>query len=222
VENLAWNNPMVVFSDFDGTIAHPNTLNHLTEVFAGVAFRREIGRKLAEGELSLCEGIRLEVGAIRGSVDDVLKIVKRDVAIDETFITFARWCRENGTPLTVLSNGMQEVIESILAPYDLNSVRILANQVRIVNSHWDLRFRDDSEWGHDKGAVIREAKTAGQTTVFIGDGLSDQGAAVEADLVFAKAGLARFCTAEGIPFEEFENFSQVLESLKRKLSSICP
>ena len=75
MQNPVSRNVVAVFSDFDGTIAHPNTLNHLTEIFAGVAFRREIGRKLVQGELSLREGIRQEVGTIRGSLDDVLKIV---------------------------------------------------------------------------------------------------------------------------------------------------
>jgi hypothetical protein len=103
---------IAVFSDFDGTIAHPDTLNHLTEYFAGVEFRREIGGKIFSGELSLRDGIRLEVATIQGSLDEVLQILKRDVEIDMTFIPFASWCQERETPLTVLSGGMQEVIEN--------------------------------------------------------------------------------------------------------------
>ena len=208
---------IAVFSDFDGTIAHPNTLNHLTDVFAGVDFRREIGKKIFSGELSLREGIRLEVASIRGSLDEILKILKRDVAIDRTFLPFASWCQERGTPLTVLSGGMQQIIENLLSPYRLDFVRILANRLEIENGHWVLHFRDESPWGHDKAAALRKAKTAGFATVFVGDGLSDRGAATEANLVFAKAGLARFCAAEGIPFEEFKDFSQIQNSLMRKL-----
>jgi len=208
---------IAVFTDFDGTIAHPDTLNHLTEVFAGVEFRREIGGRIYSGELSLREGIRLEVASIRGSLDEVLEILKRDVLIDMSFIPFATWCQERGTPLTVLSGGMQEVIENLLSPFGLDFVRILANRIHIENGHWGLDFRDDTPWGHDKGAALRMARQAGYATVFAGDGLSDRGAAVEADLVFAKAGLARFCTDEGIPFEELKDFSQVQDSMARKL-----
>lgn len=206
-----------MFTDFDGTIAHPDTLNHLTEVFAGVEFRREIGGKIYSGELTLREGIRLEVESIRGSLDDILEILNRDVVIDATFIPFASWCQERGAPLTVLSGGMQEVIESLLLPHGLDHVRILANPIQIKNGHWGLQFRDETTWGHDKGAALRMARQSGYATVFVGDGLSDRGAAVEADLVFAKAGLARFCAAERIPFEEFKDFSQIQDSIVRKL-----
>jgi HAD superfamily phosphoserine phosphatase-like hydrolase len=207
---------IAVFTDFDGTIAHPDTLNHLTEIFAGVEFRKKIGGKISSGELSLREGICLEVASIRGSFDEVLKMLKRDVVIDASFIPFASWCQERSTPLTVLSGGMQEIIENLLSPFGLDFVRILANRIQIENGHWGLHFRDETPWGHDKGAALRVAKQAGYSTVFVGDGLSDRGAAVEADLVFAKAGLARFCTAECIPFEEFKDFSQVQDSMARQ------
>jgi len=210
-------NTITIFSDFDGTIAHPNTLNHLTEVFAGVEFRKEVGRKIISGELSLREGIRREVASIRGSLEEILNILKRDVAIDASFIPFASWCQKRGIFLTVLSGGMQEVIENLLSPFRLDFVRILANHVQIENGHWGIHFRDETPWGHDKGAALRMARQAGYATVFVGDGLSDRGAAVESDLIFAKAGLARFCAAESIPFEEFEDFSQVQDSMVRKL-----
>ncbi|MFN8009737.1 MAG: HAD-IB family phosphatase, partial [Terriglobia bacterium] len=123
--------PVAVFSDFDGTIAHPDTLNHLTELFAGVDFRRNIAEKLSSGELSLREGIRLEVASIRGSLEDVLHLLRRDVTIDSTFVSFAQWCREIETPLTVLSGGMQQVIENLLLPYELSFIQILTNRVHI-------------------------------------------------------------------------------------------
>ena len=81
----------------------------------------------------------------------------------------------------------------------------------------NIHFRDDTPWGHDKGAALQMARQAGYATVFAGDGLSDRRAAVEADLVFAKAGLARFCAAESIPFEEFKDFSQVQDFMVREL-----
>jgi 2,3-diketo-5-methylthio-1-phosphopentane phosphatase len=159
----------------------------------------------------------LEVASIRGSLEEILEILKRDVVIDRTFIPFARWCQERGAPLTVLSGGMQEVIENLLLPYGLDFVRILANPIQIENGNWDLHFRDDTPWGHDKGAALQMARESGYATVFVGDGLSDRRAAVEADLVFAKAGLARFCAAESIPFEEFKDFSQVQDFMVREL-----
>lgn len=208
--------PLAVFSDFDGTIAHPDTLNFLAEHFAGVEFRHEIGRRIVSGEMSLRDAIQKEVNVIKGTLDEVLAFLSQHVEVDPTFPHFATWCFRQHIPLTVLSGGMRQVIESLLRPWELPNVRVMANEVKIDNKRWRLEFLDGTEWGHDKGAALREAKKAGQLTVFLGDGLSDRGAAVEADIVFAKAGLARFCQEEGILFREFGSFSEVQDALSQK------
>jgi 2-hydroxy-3-keto-5-methylthiopentenyl-1-phosphate phosphatase len=217
--NSAAAKPLAVFSDFDGTIAHPDTLNFLAERFAGAEFRHEIGRQIVSGKLSLRDAIQREVGVIQGSLQEVLAFLNLHVEVDPTFPDFAGWCFQQGIPLTVLSGGMRQVIESLLRPLDLPCVRVLANEVKIENNRWHLEFVDGTDWGHDKGAALREAKKAGQLTVFLGDGLSDRGAAVEADIVFAKTGLARFCAVEGIPFREFGSFSEVHDALSHR---VCP
>ena len=209
--------PLAVFSDFDGTIAHPDTLNFLAERFAGAEFRHEIGRQIVSGQVSLRDAIQQEVGVIQGSLDEVLAFLNRHVEVDPSFPEFAGWCFRRHIPLTVLSGGMKQVIESLLRPWNLPNVRILANEVKIENNRWHLEFLDSTDWGHDKGAALREAKKAGQLTVFLGDGLSDRGAAVEADIVFAKAGLARFCEEEGIAFREFSSFSEVQGALSDRV-----
>jgi HAD superfamily phosphoserine phosphatase-like hydrolase len=209
--------PLAVFSDFDGTIAHPDTLNFLAERFAGADFRHEIGHQIVSGQMSLRDAIQEEVGVIEGSLDEVVSVLNRHVEVDPSFPVFAGWCFRQGIPLTVLSGGMRQVIESLLRPLNLPAVRVLANDVKIENNRWRLEFLDNTDWGHDKGAALREARKAGLSTVFLGDGLSDRGAAVEADILFAKAGLARFCQEEGIPFREFDSFSEVQAVLSRQM-----
>ncbi len=210
---------VAVFSDFDGTIAHPDTLNFLAESFSSVEFRQGIGRKIASGELSLREGIQQEVATIKGSFEEVLLFLRKHVHIDVGFPPFAGWCLEKEIPLTILSAGIKDVIESLLKPYGLDHVRILANPLEIRNGHWSLRFLDETPWGHDKAKAVRQARREGSFTIFLGDGLSDRGAALSADMVFAKAGLARFCLQQNIPFQDLTNFSAVQEELTRLLRS---
>ncbi len=104
---------VAVFSDFDGTIAHPDTINLLAETFGGVEFRRDIGGKIASGEISLRDGIAAEVATIRGDLDQVLDFLRQRVEIDESFPPFAQWCRHHEIPLTVLSAGIKDVIERL-------------------------------------------------------------------------------------------------------------
>lgn len=206
--------PLAVFSDFDGTIAHPDTLNFLAESFAGVEFRRDIGRRILSGEISLREGIQREVEAVHGSLEEVLDFLGKHVEIDTTFPEFARRCQQKQIPLTILSGGMKQVIDSLLRPCGLEQVRVLANRVHIENGRWRLEFLDDTHWGHDKGAALRRARQEGYRTLFVGDGLSDRGAALEASMVFAKAGLARFCDEQKIRYQPFEDFSDVQRAIQ--------
>jgi 2-hydroxy-3-keto-5-methylthiopentenyl-1-phosphate phosphatase len=60
-----------------------------------------------------------------------------------------------------------------------------------------------------KQAPIKDAKYRGRTTVLVGDGTSDRKAALLADAVFAKAGLADWCDAFGVPYTRFEMLDDV-------------
>ena len=55
-------------------------------------------------------------------------------------------------------------------------------------------------------------------TIFVGDGLSDRYAAQAADLVFAKQGLARFCTEKKIKYSAYQNLFEVSERVEKMLS----
>jgi 2,3-diketo-5-methylthio-1-phosphopentane phosphatase len=208
-----------VFSDFDGTIAHPDSINFLAEWFGGAEFRKDIGKSIVSGELTLRDGILQEVAAVKGSFEEVLSLLRQHIEIDREFPPFAEWCYRHHIPLSVLSGGIQEVVESLLAPFDLKGIRIVANSLLIQDGRWSLRFHDDTDWGHDKAQDVIEAKAQGYRTVFLGDGLSDRGAALSADIVFARAGLARYCQQEKIPYKEFSDFLEVQRELEYVLES---
>ncbi len=53
----------------------------------------------------------------------------------------------------------------------------------------------------------------GRTLAYVGDGWSDRCAARAADLVFARAGLARYLDDEGTPYVPFEDFHDVRAGL---------
>jgi 2-hydroxy-3-keto-5-methylthiopentenyl-1-phosphate phosphatase len=57
----------------------------------------------------------------------------------------------------------------------------------------------------------------GQKVVYVGDGLSDKCAVREAELVFAKGDLSRFCEKEGIRHHLFSDFGDVCQILRRLL-----
>ncbi len=208
---------VAVFSDFDGTIAHPDTINLLAETHGGVEFRRDISRKIASGKISLRDGIAAEVATIQGSLGEVLDFLKQHVEIDESFPTFAHWCLRQEIPLTILSAGIKDVIEQLLVPYGLGHIRLLANPLEIIDNRWTLRFLDDTPWGHDKAAALVQAKSEGYATAFLGDGMSDLRAANQADLVLARGKLARICQDKQLPFLPLDDFSTVDATITKRL-----
>ena len=54
----------------------------------------------------------------------------------------------------------------------------------------------------------------GLTTVLIGDGRSDQCVAHQADFVFAKGSLIKYCRDNDIPCTPFQSFADVLAAIK--------
>jgi 2-hydroxy-3-keto-5-methylthiopentenyl-1-phosphate phosphatase len=59
----------------------------------------------------------------------------------------------------------------------------------------------------------RPVLPANGEVVYVGDGFSDRCAALAADRVFARAGLARYLDEQGVPYEEFTDFRQLARAL---------
>jgi len=209
-----------VFTDFDGTITRPDTLEFLTSRFGGgPALYRETGRLLREGRLTLREGILRDLESLTVPFAVAAAAVRAEVRVDPAFPAFARWCAARRIPLTIVSAGFVEIIDLLLSPADRAGAEVRAN--RLEPGSWRCRFRDDSPDGHDKGAPLRAARQAGRRTVFVGDGLSDREPARVADLVFARRGrsLVEWCHEQSIGCVEFEGFEEVRAHLDARLAA---
>lgn len=207
-----------IFSDFDGTITERDTLIFLTTHLGGGAQLVEaIGRLIRAGQLTLSEGIAAEMRSIRRPFADAATLLREKVRIDPGFVPFARWCEEQQIPLTVLSAGFHQLIDLFIRREEFPHMEILANTLQPnAQTGWQCVFRDRTPDGHDKAAPLRQAKARGEHTIFIGDGLSDRGAAEVADEVFAKHSLAEYCRERGIPCREYQTFDEVLRELHNK------
>ena len=207
-----------IFSDFDGTITEKDTLIFLTTNLGGGAQLVEaIGRLIRQGTLSLSEGIAAEMRSIRRPFAEAEALLREKVRIDPGFPAFAAWCEEKQIPLTVLSAGFQQLIDLFIRRVDFPHLEILANTLQPNEEiGWQCVFRDKTPDGHDKAAPLRAAKKRGEQVIFIGDGLSDRGAAEAADEVFAKHSLAEYCRERGIRFHPYETFDEVLKQLQSR------
>lgn len=137
---------------------------------------------------------------------ECIKALCDNIKLDPYFKDFYQWSRNNNVPVIVLSSGMTPIIRSLLVHLvgpEANEIEIISNEVadkpgksKEQEDGWELKFHDDSGFGHDKSLSIRPyAKHFAErpdeprpTMLYAGDGVSDLSAARETDLLFAKKG----------------------------------
>ena len=204
-----------IFVDFDGTITDLDTFDVLVRYFAGPEAWHDTERGLDDGTVSLRDVLSLQASYVRGSLDDVAAILRREIAVDPTFSPFVRAMRARGSDVTILSSGLEPIVRGRLADIGLADLDVIANDVDPDPTGWRIRFRDPVDNGTDKAAVLRAASARGVATIFIGDGRSDYGAALVANRCFAKRGLPleRYLRSKGKSYEAFASFAEIERSL---------
>ncbi len=182
---------------------------------AGFERWERLERSLRDGTMTLRDVLSAQARFVHLSIDDADALLARTTRFDPTFAPFARRCEHEDAGLTILSSGIEPLIERALARNGLQRLCVRANTVEVAPSGWTMRFRDGSDNGHDKAAALAAAKATGAMTVFVGDGHSDFAAALQAHVRFAKRGLAleRYLQENGVPFTPFSSFAQVEEAL---------
>jgi 2-hydroxy-3-keto-5-methylthiopentenyl-1-phosphate phosphatase len=122
--------------------------------------------------------------------------------------------RAAGAEVLVVSDGFGFQVEEALARWDVD---VLTNSVdfdtgALTFPHVD-RCCPCSTCGTCKQAPIKDARRRDRDTVFVGDGVSDRKAALLADRLFAKDGLAEWCELTGVDYEPFTSLRDVHAAL---------
>ncbi|KAL8718096.1 MAG: hypothetical protein Q9225_004734 [Loekoesia sp. 1 TL-2023] len=172
--------------------------------------------------------------SVKTPFPECIKLLCDNIKLDPYFKDFYHWSRENKVPVIVLSSGMTPIIRSLLIHLvgpEANDIEIVSNDVvdkpgktKDQKDGWQLKYHDDSGFGHDKSLTIRpyakhfadRPNDPRPTMLYAGDGVSDLSAARETDLLFAKKGhdLITYCEREAIPFTVFEDWRSILATTK--------
>ena len=201
---------LAVFVAFDGTITDVDTFDALVRAVAGDAAWEAIDGPLLAGDITLREALARQAATVRLSRAETLTFMQTHAHVDPAFGPFVTAVRAHGGTIGVVSSGIAPVIHDALARAGVE-VEVIANDVDFAPAGWTMSFVDSSDNGHDKAAHVRAARARGARTVYIGDGISDFAAALEADVRFAKNGraLEAYCRARGVVCESFESFGQI-------------
>lgn len=210
---------ILVFCDFDGTITLSDLGDKVFEHFGKI---EPYNTMLKNKEISIIKYWHL----LCQSLDKELKL--SDIAeyalnfeIDEYFIKFADYCKNNGIELTILSDGFDIYIDAILKKYNIEHIKYFSNKLKEKDNNIFPIFDFASDGCNCFCASCKRNRMIHSTDsdaiyVYIGDGYSDFCAAEHSDIIFAKKNLAKFCNENKIshyPFKSFYNILQIFENL---------
>ncbi|HEU4685821.1 MAG TPA: MtnX-like HAD-IB family phosphatase [Nitrospira sp.] len=209
-----------VFCDFDGTITLVDATDAVLESFALPTWREWEDRWL-RGQITSQECLSRQVELIRADRDTVIRFAG-DLPIDEGFTSLARWCGKANIPLTILSDGLDLVIEAVLRRHGLLHIPVFSNHLRWnENGIPTLSFpfatpecRTGS--GTCKCALASSGNRGSCRAVYIGDGRSDYCVAARSRVVFAKGSLKNWCETQGITCFPFDTLTDVTGQLCSK------
>ncbi len=218
----------IVFLDFDGTITHRDVVDAILEEFADPHWQT-IEEDWKAGRIGSRECLSAQMQLVRATKDQIDALLD-SIDVDDAFVRLLETCSANGVDVHIISDGFDYCINRILNRPSLN-LRGLLESVRILSSHIE---RDKNQWKVDfpsfhqscahgcatcKPAVMRLLNQANAPAIFVGDGLSDRYAVESADVVFAKDGLASYCTENSIRYTPYQNLGDVAAHLDRWLAA---
>jgi len=201
-----------VFLDFDGTITQSDTGVHALDRLASPEWRA-IGDAYARGEIGSRECL-LDEWELLPKDPVRLRAVIDEVPLDPGTRPLVDALRTAGAEVTIVSDGFGIRVDEVAAEL---GCALLSNTVdwdtgRLEFPHED-RCCPCSTCGTCKQAPVKDARHRGRQTVLVGDGTSDRKAAMLADIVFAKGGLADWCEANGVEHRRFAALADVQRAL---------
>ena len=207
--------------DFDGTVTEIDLLDEMATRFGDPAVHQEVEEALHAGTITLQECITREFEPVTKPVDEMVAWVLENVAIRPGLPELVGLAHARGWGARVLSSGFEELIAPTLAHLGVDGVEIVANRLDARPDGWRVRWRDEAVCAACGEACKRGGLPAPGEVVYVGDGISDRCAALASDRIFATRGLARYLDEQGVQYEPFGDFHDIVRALARprKLSS---
>jgi 2-hydroxy-3-keto-5-methylthiopentenyl-1-phosphate phosphatase len=196
----------LVVVDWDGTVTERDTLVMVLQEFGDRDVFERASGALERGEITLNEEIQQQFAVVTEPIDVVVSWLLERVRLRRGFHEFVAAHR----PL-VVTVGFRELIEPILAREAIE-LELRSNSVEWTPCGWRPHFRSEEPCSAC-GEACKRSALPGNSVVYVGDGFSDRCAALAAERVFARDGLARYLDSIGAPYERFANFYDVAAAL---------
>ncbi|MHB1611785.1 MAG: HAD-IB family phosphatase [Sulfobacillus sp.] len=217
--------PLLVVSDFDGTISTEDLVVLLTTAFA--PGNQDLVDAINRQEISLGEGLAALFRALPTGQEALYRrFIHNHSGTRPGFDAFAANLANANIPLFIASNGLDMILHMVLegrVPAD----HIYANHADLSGTTIEVQWTypcppdDPHGCGLCKPSLIEALRRQfGAPVVFVGDGVTDFLGAEAADYVIARSRLAEWLQQQSQPFRFFEDFYQVDQHVKDILREV--
>ena len=213
---------LMVFLDFDNTITSLDVLDAVIGKFSIDEKWMAYEEAWKEGKIGSRDCLEAQLKSVRVSRKDLASYV-REIPLDPFFLKLLWILDHRQIPFVIVSDSFTFIIKTILLHHGVRRIKIFANELRFQKGRLIPLFphhsKDCRRCAHCKKIHVLAHKD--QTTIYVGDGLSDVCPALVSDLVFAKDTLASHLEAEGKSHTAFRDLGDVcafFENVKQKKS----
>ncbi|TBL76293.1 MtnX-like HAD-IB family phosphatase [Paenibacillus thalictri] len=216
---------LAVVTDFDGTLMHQDVGDYLMEELGVTDLPevRQMSRLVREKKIGSMEWIKVAYAKLDGQKQTVDQLLGQ-VHLRSGAESFLDFCQDRDIPVTILSDGMEYYVHSIVNQLQLNIQDIIVNPIRYrEDGSYELGLQNANEacrWcGCCKSEAVRKIKSDDYRIIYIGDGSSDYFGSSFADWIFARGSLAHYLEQDGTPFYPFETFHDIMAVLAPEIES---
>jgi 2,3-diketo-5-methylthio-1-phosphopentane phosphatase len=206
----------IVLCDFDGTVSTTDVGNRMFAKFASDGWRKVV-QSWKDGRIGSRDCLIAECSLARATPEQVRRFALSR-AIDPHFKPFVRYCRAHHIPVAILSDGLDFYIDLLLEKYGLKDLPRFANHLEFRGNELVPSFpyfsRGCRHCGNCKGYHVRRYRREGNSVIYVGDGFSDRCGVEDADVVFAKGDLSRYCRQKGLEHIVYQDFSDVIDEMR--------
>jgi len=212
----------VIQCDFDGTITVEDQSFLLLDAFASGDWRQLL-KEYRGGKISVGHFNTKAFAMVKEDEQTLVNFVRKTAKIRSGFPELLAYCRRDDIRFTIVSNGLDFYISTILTDIGLENIEVFAAKARFAPTGMEVSYTgpDGTHLDSDfKETYIRSFLTHGYRVVYVGNGLSDISAAKYAHHIFARDELLSFCKQAKLNFTPFVDFNDVVRGLKLLEDSI--
>ncbi|RKX29537.1 MAG: hypothetical protein DRP47_01495 [Candidatus Zixiibacteriota bacterium] len=209
---------VAVFCDFDGTIARRDVGYSIFHHFSN-SRNDELLPDWKAGRLSSRDCLLKEAEMSPMTEEELFSFIDQ-FEFDSGFAPFVEKCQVVSIDLIIVSDGLDLYIDYLLKREGFEHLKLIVNHGYIDGNRLIIEFPHHNQicrkCGSCKGERIQEYRQQheGNTNIiFVGDGYSDACATTEADVLFAKKDLERYCRMRNIKYQLYDDFFDVAEQM---------